>query len=70
MDPERALTVVIVAFVAGSTTALIALTAAVSLTESASPLLLASVAVAGVGAAVLTGLTVHRNADDEQLTGR
>lgn len=69
MDFERAFTVWLVAFVAGSTTAFVLLTAVVTLTEEPTPVWIGLVAASGLGAAVLVGRALSRNATDEQLTG-
>lgn len=70
MDPERALTVALVAFVAGSVTLFVVLTVVGSLTDGADALRFGVAGVAGVVAAVVVGFTVHRRASPKQLTGR
>jgi len=70
MDAERTLTVLLVAFTAGSVTLFVVLTVVGSLTDGADLLRFGLAGVAALVAAVATGLTVHRNASPEQLTGR
>lgn len=70
MDAERMLTVSLVAFVAGSVTLFVVLTVVGSLTDGANVLRFGLAGVAGLIAAVGAGLSVHRNASTEQLTGR
>ena len=70
MDPERALTVSLVAFTAGSATLFVVLTVVGSLTDGADLLRFGSAVIAGLAVAAGVGRRVHRRASPEQLTGR
>ena len=70
MDAERMLTVSLVAFVAGSVTLFVVLTVVGALTDGADALRFGLAGLAGLVAAVGVGLTVHRRASPEQLSGR
>jgi Fe2+ transport system protein B len=70
MDAERALTIFLVAFVAGSAALFVVLTVVGALTDGADLLRFGLAAVAGLVAAVGTGLAVRRNASQDQLTRR
>ena len=70
MDAERTLTVALIAFLAGSVTLFVVLTVVGSVTDGADVLRFGLAGIAGLLAAVGAGLTVHRRASPEQLTGR
>jgi len=70
MDRERALTLFLVAFTAGSTAFFVVLIVVGGVTEGADALRFGSAAAVGLLTAVATGGFLHRTARDEQLTGR
>jgi uncharacterized membrane protein YhiD involved in acid resistance len=70
MDRERALTVAIVAFVAGSTAMFVVLTVVGGLTDNQDTLRFTAGIVSGVGIGLATGWAVHARADPGQLRGR
>lgn len=70
MDAERLLTVALDGFTAGSVTLFVVLTIVGQLADGADALRFGLPGVVGLVAAVAVGITTHRRASPEQLTGR